>query len=82
MSRLINRAIGAGLLAAAFTFALPVGSRAADDVQTFRQADHGLADALASGDKKAIAALLDDRFQWVEANGKIHTKEQVLDDPA
>ena len=52
----------------------------ADDTPTFRQADKSLADALANGDKKTVAALLDERFQWVEANGRIHTKAQVLDD--
>ena len=51
---------------------------AADDA--FRQADHALADALAKSDSKAVAALLDDNFQWVEADGKMHTKAQVLED--
>ena len=60
--------------------ASPGAALSADDGPTFRQADRSLNEALASGDKKAVAALLDDRFQWVEANGKIHTKEQVLDD--
>jgi len=55
---------------------------AADNTPAFRQADHSLAEALTSGDKKAAATLLDDRFQWVEANGRIHTKAQVLDDLA
>jgi hypothetical protein len=55
---------------------------AADDKQTYRQADHALAEALAHGDKKAVSALLDENFQWVEANGRIHTKAQVLDDLA
>ena len=53
---------------------------AADDPSTFRQADRSLADALAKGDAKGVATLLDDRFQWVEANGKIHTKAQILDE--
>lgn len=53
---------------------------AADEGATFRQADKALADALVKKDAKAAAALLDDRFQWVEANGKIHTKAQVLED--
>src|ERR1700674_1073849 len=53
---------------------------AADDTPTFRQADHSLAEALANGDKKAVNTLLDERFQWVEANGRIHTQAQVLDD--
>lgn len=55
---------------------------AAEDTQPFRQADKTLADALSKKDSKAVAALLDDRFQWVEANGRIHTKAQVLDDLA
>jgi len=55
---------------------------AADDAPAFRQASHNLADALAKGDKIAVAALLDERFQWVEANGRIHSKAQVLDDLA
>jgi len=53
---------------------------AAEDTSAFRQADHRLTELLASGDKKAVADLLDDRFQWVEANGRIHTKAQLLDD--
>ncbi len=32
--------------------------------------------------RSAVAALLDERFQWVEANGRIHTKAQVLDELA
>ena len=55
---------------------------AADDAPTFRQADKNLTEALAKGDRKAIATLLDERFQWVEANGRIHTKAQLLDDLA
>jgi Domain of unknown function (DUF4440) len=69
--------LGAGLLA---QFTVPMA--AADDVPIFRQADRGLSDALAKGDKNAVAGLLDDRFVWVEANGKLHTKAQVLDDLA
>src|SRR5258708_11346484 len=55
---------------------------AADDAPTFRQADRSMTDALKKGVAKEAAALLDDRFQWVEANGKIHTKAQVLEDLA
>jgi Domain of unknown function (DUF4440) len=69
--------LGAGLLAQ-----LTVPMAAADDVPIFRQADRSLSDALAKGDKNAVAGLLDDRFVWVEANGKLHTKAQVLDDLA
>ena len=67
--------LGAGLLVLA-----PQPLAATDDASPFRQADRSLADALAKNDAKAVAGFLDDRFQWVEANGKIHTKAQVLED--
>jgi hypothetical protein len=74
-------ALTACLLFGAALFALSAPPHVvADDTPTFRQADKNLADALASGDKKTVASLLDERFQWVEANGRIHTKAQVLDD--
>jgi hypothetical protein len=77
------RALAAGLLFGAGVLALPIMPlAAADDASAFRQADKSLADALAKGDAKAVGALLDERFQWVEANGKIHTKAQVLEDLA
>jgi len=83
MRRFLTLALTAGLLFGAGLFA-PSGRplAAADETPTFRQADKSLADALAKGDAKAVAALLDDRFQWVEDNGRIHTKAQVLDDLA
>ena len=83
MKRIFSRAFAAGILFGASMFALssfPLA--AADDAPTFRLADHYLSEALANGDKKAVNALLDERFQWVEANGRIHTKAQVLDDLA
>src|SRR5690349_9604567 len=83
MRRYILRALAPALLFGAALFAL--SSRplaAADDTGTFRQADKSLTEALAKGDAKAVGALLDERFQWVEANGKIHTKAQVLEDLA
>jgi hypothetical protein len=83
MKRCFARALATSILFGAALITLPSSPlAAADDAPTYRQADHSLAEALASGDKKAVAALLDDRFQWVEANGKMHTKAQVLDDPA
>jgi hypothetical protein len=83
MKRFFSHVLAAGLLFGAGLLALPSHTlAAADDAPTFREADHSLAEALATGDKKAIAALLDDRFQWVEANGRIHSKAQVLDDLA
>lgn len=81
MKRLPTHALLAGLL---FALAFPGTSgralNAADDSASFRQADHSLAEALAKGDAKAAGALLDDRFVWVEASGKMHTKAQVLEE--
>lgn len=83
MKRCLRCSLAAGLLFGAASLALPrLPLASADDALTFRQADKSLAEALANGDKKAAASLLDDRFQWVEANGKIHMKAQVLDDLA
>jgi hypothetical protein len=83
MKHLLTHALAASLLFAAGMLALPSRQlAAADDAPTFRQADRNLADALTRDDVKAVAGLLDERFQWVEANGRIHTKAQVLDDLA
>jgi hypothetical protein len=46
----------------------------------YRQANHALTEALAKGDKQNVATLLDDKFQWVEWNGKVHSKTQILED--
>ncbi len=83
MKLFFTRALAACLLFGAASLALlSLPLAAADDAPTFRQADKSLADALSKGDAKTVATLLDDRFQWVEANGKIHTKAQVLEDLA
>src|ERR1700690_2681925 len=80
MKRFFTRALAASLLFGAGLLALSIRPlAAADATSAFRQADKGLADALAKGDAKAVAALLDDRFEWVEANGKMHTKAEVLE---
>jgi Domain of unknown function (DUF4440) len=83
MKRFRTYTFAAGLLFAAVIVALSAGPLpAADDTSGFRQADRSFTDAMAKGDSKTVAALLDDRFQWVEASGKIHTKAQILEDLA
>ncbi len=83
MKPFLTHALAASLAFTLGLLALSSGPlAAADDSGAFRQADRTLTDALAKGDKTAVAALLDDRFQWVEANGRMHTKTQVLDDLA
>src|SRR5690348_11552297 len=69
MKHFFTHALAASLMFAAGMLALPSRQLAgADDTTTFRQADRSLTDALSKGDAKAVSALLDDRFQWVEAN--------------
>ncbi len=82
MRRTFTLAIAALYFSAALLALSTRPIAAADDAPVFRQANRNLAEALAKGDKTAVAALLDERFQWVEANGRIHTKAQVLDDLA
>src|ERR1700676_5300394 len=83
MNRFFSRALATCLLLVAGFLARSVNTLiAADDTPPFRPADKSLAQALAAGDRKMVADLLDDRFQWVEANGRSHTKAQVLDDLA
>ena len=83
MKRFFSNAAVASFFLCAASLALANSPlAAAGDPPTFRQADHALSDALASSDRTAVASLLDDRFHWVEASGRIHTKAQVLDDLA
>ena len=83
MKNFFARALASRILLVAGLLILPIVPQAhAEDAPNFRQAAHSLSDALAKGDKNAVAGLLDDRFVWVEANGKLHTKAQVLDDLA
>jgi len=83
MKRFFRHTFAPQILLAAGLSMLPILPLAhANDAPNFRQAAHSLSDALTEGDKNAVAVLLDDRFVWVEANGKLHTKAQVLDDVA
>jgi hypothetical protein len=55
---------------------------AAENQTTYRQAENALTDALTKSDTKAVAGLLHDNFQWVDADGKISVKAQILGNPA
>ncbi|MGA2891600.1 MAG: nuclear transport factor 2 family protein [Xanthobacteraceae bacterium] len=55
---------------------------AADTGQTALNADHRLSRALGNKDKDAISALLDAKFTFTDTDGKIHSKSDVLTDPA
>jgi hypothetical protein len=83
MRGLFARTLAVAVFLAALPLALPGRPRAtADDASALRQAHHSLSEALVKGDRKAVDALLDERFEWVEANGRIHAKSEVLDDLA
>ena len=82
MRRFLSNAIIAGLFLCAVCIVPAKTALAAGDLPTFRESDHAFSEALASNDRTTVASLLDDRFQWVEASGRIHSKTQVLDDLA
>ena len=73
MRRFFTSALGAWTLLAAVLTGMTNWPVAAAD-EAFRQADHSLAEALAKGDRKTASALLDENFQWVESDGKSHTR--------
>src|SRR5712675_411916 len=81
MRRFFTSALGAWTLLAAVLTGMTSWPVAAAD-EAFRQADHSLAEALAKGDRKTASALLDENFQWVEWDGKSHTRAQVLENLA
>lgn len=59
---------------------LPGRALAADESASYSRTAHLFDDALAKGDQSTVSSLLDDNFQWVEGDGKIHTKSEVLKD--
>jgi hypothetical protein len=81
MRRLFIHALGAWTLLGSGLVGLASRPIAAAD-EAFRVADHSLSEALAKGDRKAASVLLDDNFQWVESDGKMHTRAQVLENLA
>lgn len=53
---------------------------AANSLTAPAAAESALNKALSSGNRKAVAQLLDPNFQWVDEYGKLRTKAQTLDD--
>lgn len=71
-----------GLMTLLFAFAgvaMPPRAALSADL-SYAQAEHAFSEALAKGDPQAVATFLDDNFKWVESDGKIHTKMEVLQD--
>jgi len=62
-------------------FALCVTNAAADasDERSFQQANQALMSALAKQDAAAVGKLLDADFQWIDRDGKVRNKSQVLE---
>jgi len=77
----MKRSLWLALIALQMGVALitPTAMRAAAVDEGYRRAEQSLAEALSKRDAKATAALLDDRFQWVEYNGTVNTKTLVLE---
>jgi hypothetical protein len=79
MTRFIRNWLVIGVLfgaALATLISRPVA--AADEEQAVLQADHALAEALTKADKTAVGVLLDDNFEWTDADGKTQNKAQAL----
>jgi hypothetical protein len=83
MKRLITSLLAAGFVFGAWS--APQGGKVvatADEEQTILQADHALAEALGKADKTAAAALLDERFEWTDVEGKTRTQAEALENLA
>jgi hypothetical protein len=50
-----------------------------DDDRAVLQAEHALMQAFAGGDKSAVDRILDKDFVWIDSNGRIQTRAQVLE---
>jgi hypothetical protein len=83
MKRFIKLAVVGGVVIAVFCAVLAIQSvAAAGDDQAILQADHSLLQALAKADKPAVSALLDEKFEWTDVDGKIQNKAEALGDLA
>lgn len=79
MRRLLTQAIIVGVLCGGVWLGPASGSAgAAEGGQAAIKADHALTTALRRADGKAVGALLDAQFIWIDAEGKTHTKTQAL----
>ena len=50
----------------------------ADEQQAVLQADHALVEAFGKADKTKVDALLDEKFEWTDVDGKTQNKTQAL----
>jgi hypothetical protein len=68
----------AGALSAAMLLPVAKPTAAADDDPAVLAADRDFAAAVSKSDKAALGNLLDPDFVWIEANGKVEDRAQVL----
>jgi hypothetical protein len=81
MRRFIKLAVVIGVVFGIVFAVLAIRSvAAADDEKAVLQADHSLTEALGKADKTAVGVLLDEKFEWTDADGKIRTKVEALRD--
>ena len=66
------------VLSAELVVCVTKAAAGASDEQGFQQANKALTAALDKGDGAAVAKLLDADFQWLDRDGKVRTKTQVL----
>jgi Domain of unknown function (DUF4440) len=80
MRNFVTSALVAGLVVASMC-AGPINRTvaAATENQAVLRTDHYFTGALAKGDKKAVGALLDSRFEWTNAEGKTRSKAEALE---
>ena len=77
MKLLCANLLATGALCAAMVVAVPNNAMAQDD-PAVQAADRDFAAALSKSDKAALGNLLDADFVWIEANGKLEDRVQVL----
>jgi hypothetical protein len=79
MSRFLTNAFAIAAVFAGIRLAVPSGEvSAARDDQSILQTDGAFVEAAATGDKTALATLVDSDFTWTDAEGKTQTRTEIL----
>jgi hypothetical protein len=78
----MRRFVIAGLALAGLAAGSLVLSRAApvDDEQAAKGTDRALVASLGKGDAKAIGAMLDRHFAWIDSEGRTHSRRETIKD--
>jgi hypothetical protein len=81
MRRFVRIAVVTGVVFGVVFAALAIRSiAAAGGDQAVLQANHSLLQALGKADKTAVSALLDEKFEWIDVDGKMRNKAEALRD--